>query len=100
MSHHEEREGQEGKEFEELSRRVIGCAIEVHRFLGPGLLESSYQTCLGRELDRFANASAKRGNPRGVARARKLRVLSGAIGAGRFSGARRSNALKIKGGGA
>jgi GxxExxY protein len=51
MSHHEEREEREGKEFEELSRRVIGCAIEVHRFLGPGLLESSYQTCLSRELE-------------------------------------------------
>jgi hypothetical protein len=29
-------------EFDELSRRVIGCAIEVHRNLGPGLLESTY----------------------------------------------------------
>src|SRR5262249_21610204 len=35
----------------ELSRRVIGCAIEVHRALGPGLLESTYQQCLARELD-------------------------------------------------
>src|SRR5262245_65983156 len=38
-------------EFDELSRRVIGCAIEVHRALGPGLLESTYQQCLARELD-------------------------------------------------
>ena len=30
-------------EFDELSRRVIGCAIEVHRELGPGLLESTYE---------------------------------------------------------
>ncbi len=30
----------------ELARRVIGCAIEVHRGLGPGLLESSYETGL------------------------------------------------------
>jgi hypothetical protein len=28
-------------EFDELSRSVIGCAIEVHRSLGPGLLEST-----------------------------------------------------------
>jgi GxxExxY protein len=34
----------------ELSRQVIGAAIEVHRCLGPGLLESAYQTCLCREL--------------------------------------------------
>ena len=37
-------------EFDELSRRVIGCAIEVHRELGPGLLESTYRQCLGCEL--------------------------------------------------
>jgi GxxExxY protein len=30
--------------------KVIGCAIEVHRVLGPGLLESIYQQCLAREL--------------------------------------------------
>ena len=34
----------------ELSRRVIGCAIEVHRNLGPGLLESTYQQCLAHEM--------------------------------------------------
>jgi GxxExxY protein len=37
-------------EFDELSRKVIGCAIEVHRNLGPGLLESSYRQCLAYEL--------------------------------------------------
>jgi len=36
--------------FEDLSNRVIGCALEVHRELGPGLLESSCQTCLAYEL--------------------------------------------------
>lgn len=41
----------EEKGFDELTHRVIGCAIEVHRFLGPGLLESSYQHCLSRELE-------------------------------------------------
>jgi GxxExxY protein len=30
---------------------IIGCAIEVHRVLGPGLLESTYQQCLARELE-------------------------------------------------
>ena len=37
-------------EFDELSQNVIGCAIEVHRNLGPGLLESSYRQCLACEL--------------------------------------------------
>jgi GxxExxY protein len=37
-------------EFDELSQRVIVCAIEVHRTLGPGLLESTYRQCLACEL--------------------------------------------------
>ena len=37
-------------EFDELSKAVIGCAIEVHRTLGPGLLESTYEQCLAHEL--------------------------------------------------
>jgi GxxExxY protein len=37
-------------EFDSLSNRVIGCAIEVHRVLGPGLLESTYEQCLAHEL--------------------------------------------------
>jgi GxxExxY protein len=38
-------------EFDALSNRVIGCAIEVHRVLGPGLLESTYERCLAHELE-------------------------------------------------
>ena len=34
----------------ELTEKVIGCAIELHRILGPGLLESIYQQCLAHEL--------------------------------------------------
>ena len=34
------------REFSELSNRVIGCAVEVHRVLGPGLLESVYEHAL------------------------------------------------------
>ena len=37
-------------ECDELSQNVIGCAIEVHRNLGPGLLESTYRQCLASEL--------------------------------------------------
>ena len=36
-------------EFDELSRKVIGCALEVHRNLGPSLLESTYRQCLACE---------------------------------------------------
>ncbi len=36
--------------FGELSNKVLGCAIEVHRELGPGLLESTYEQCLAYEL--------------------------------------------------
>lgn len=34
----------------ELSKEIIGAAIKVHKILGPGLLESAYETCLEREL--------------------------------------------------
>jgi len=37
-------------QFDEISNKVIGCALEVHRQLGPGLLESTYETCLVYEL--------------------------------------------------
>lgn len=39
-------------ELNALSYKVIGLAIEVHRELGPGLLESAYQTCLFYELQK------------------------------------------------
>jgi len=38
--------------FDELSNKVLGCAIAVHRELGPGLLESTYEQCLAYELSR------------------------------------------------
>ena len=41
-----------------LTRKVIGHAIEVHRELGPGLLESAYELCLAQEL-RLANIEFK-----------------------------------------
>jgi GxxExxY protein len=34
----------------ELTHTIIGAAMEVHRLLGPGLLESAYEECLAREL--------------------------------------------------
>ena len=38
--------------FDNLSEKVIGCAIEVHKELGSGLLESTYQQCLAYELSK------------------------------------------------
>ena len=37
-------------ELNEITKAIIGCAIEVHRNLGPGLLESAYEECLIFEL--------------------------------------------------
>ena len=38
------------KYIDELTYQIIGCAIEVHKQLGPGLLESVYQKCFNREI--------------------------------------------------
>lgn len=44
--------GTEGTEKDDpLTRKVIGLAIEVHRTVGPGLLESAYEECLCREFE-------------------------------------------------
>ena len=37
-------------EVNQITETIIGAAIEVHRSLGPGLLESAYQACLAREM--------------------------------------------------
>ncbi len=39
------------EEINQLTEKIIGCAIEVHRNLGPGLLESIYEAALAIELE-------------------------------------------------
>ena len=41
---------EEKDRLDSITRRIIGAAIEVHRRLGPGLLESAYEICLAFEL--------------------------------------------------
>ena len=50
MIHHGDTEARSKLLHEELTERVIGAAIEVHRGLGPGLLESAYEECLCHEF--------------------------------------------------
>jgi GxxExxY protein len=44
----------EAKRLNDLSERIIGAAIIVHRALGPGLLEAPYEECLCHELEKLA----------------------------------------------
>ena len=39
-------------ELNEITEKIIGCAIKVHRVLGSGLLESTYEVCLVHELNK------------------------------------------------
>lgn len=50
--HHRDTENTEAteKSVNGVTERIIGAAIEVHRTLGPGLLESAYEECLAHEL--------------------------------------------------
>ncbi|MEA3435261.1 MAG: GxxExxY protein [Thermodesulfobacteriota bacterium] len=49
-------------DINKLSRKIIGAAIEVHKALGPGLLESAYEECLCQELS-LQHVSYKRQKP-------------------------------------
>jgi GxxExxY protein len=50
MIHHGDTEARSKLLHEQLTEQVIGAAIEVHRELGPGLMESAYEECLCHEL--------------------------------------------------
>lgn len=50
------------QEINELTGKIIGCAIDVHKILGPGLLESAYEECLCFELEKN-NISFERQKP-------------------------------------
>lgn len=56
MNHHGDTENTEASQrltkarLNQLAEVVLGAAIEVHRHLGPGLMESAYETCLCHEL--------------------------------------------------
>ena len=53
------------KDEDRLSKEIIGAAIEVHRHLGPGLLESAYEACLCKELE-IRNVTFERQKPLAV----------------------------------
>ena len=50
MIHHGDTETRRKLVLEDLTEQIIGAAIEVHKQLGPGLLESAYEQCLCHEL--------------------------------------------------
>ncbi|MFY9844116.1 MAG: GxxExxY protein [Terriglobales bacterium] len=51
MIYHGDTEARSKLLYEDLTEKTIGAAIEVHRALGPGLLESAYEECLCREFN-------------------------------------------------
>lgn len=61
-----EQQDQKIRRYEDGSERVIGALIEVHRELGPGLLESAYEACFCRELH-LLGVAFERQRPVGIA---------------------------------
>ncbi len=55
-----EQEGRKVGRFEDGTEQVIGALIEVHRTLGPGLLESAYEACVCAELSLSAGCTSRR----------------------------------------
>lgn len=47
-------------ELNTITEKIIGCAIEVHKVLGPGLLESAYEECLTYELTKAGLKAERR----------------------------------------
>ena len=66
------------KSINQLAYQIIGCAIEVHKEIGPGLLESIYEECLHAELKRSGlNVEKQIGlkiNYKGEVLAKKFRI--------------------------
>lgn len=56
------RRGAETSRENQVTEKIIGCAIEIHKTLGPGLLESAYEECLCFELSQ-CNLSFRRQLP-------------------------------------
>jgi GxxExxY protein len=46
-------------DVDRLGERILGCALRVHRALGPGLLENAYESCLAHEFDRMGLAYSR-----------------------------------------
>ena len=46
-------------EENQLGETILGCALKVHKALGPGLLESTYETCLAHEIGKLGIAFAR-----------------------------------------
>jgi len=59
-------ENAEKNDMKELTEKIIGAAIEVHKTIGPGLLESAYEECLAHEME-LRNLNFERQVPMPVA---------------------------------
>src|SRR5687767_2902681 len=60
----------------DIAYKIVGCAIEVHKSLGPGLLESIYHTCLAEEM---TNAGLQFVSQRSVPVIYKGKLLNGRL---------------------
>ncbi len=67
------------EELNKITEAVIGAAIDVHRTLGPGLLESAYQACLAFELVERDMKSNNKSHCQSCIKGTKLTAVTGWI---------------------
>jgi GxxExxY protein len=76
--------GRMQEQLNALTDSIIGAAIEVHKALGPGMLESAYDACMAMNSSREVYASSDRSRCHPCTEDTRLTAVTGAISSGKL----------------